>query len=116
MLDGELGRPGAGMDFQPTPFGPLVGFIVVVDVAQEEVTLGLVHDNADIGAYPHRPEMLVLGFVDAMELETRVGRIYLEIESGILDGLLRLNGEAGEAICKTIRDPEFRLSALFRFR
>jgi hypothetical protein len=66
FLDGfakcdELGGAGFGVDFKLAAFGPMVGGIVMIDVAEEKAVLRAVDDDADVESYPDRPEVGVFG-------------------------------------------------------
>ena len=80
------------MCFQPAPSGPVVSLVVMIDVAEQQAARRLVHDQADIGADAHRPEILVLGFLDLVELHPRVDRIELQVEGSRFGGLLLFTG------------------------
>jgi hypothetical protein len=40
----QLGGPGRRVPLDPPPLGPGIGIVVMVDVAQQKASLGLVHD------------------------------------------------------------------------
>ncbi|MCY1546435.1 hypothetical protein D9M68_824310 [compost metagenome] len=63
-------------------------------------------DDANVTAVPHRPETLVLRFVELVEAHTRVGGIQLQIEGCRFYGLLLFTRQASQAIGKSVRDPE----------
>ena len=46
----ELGRAGTGMGLQPAALRPVVGLVVVVDVAEQQAGLRAVGDDANVGA------------------------------------------------------------------
>jgi hypothetical protein len=73
----QLGGPGLRMGFQFPPFGPVVGVVVMADVTQKKAFVRPMNDQPKIAADPHRPEMLVLGLVQLVELHTRTGRVQL---------------------------------------
>ena len=60
------------------------------------------HDDADVAADPHRPEIRVLGIVDAMKLKSRPVRLGLQVEDGELRLLLlvarRLAERSGKGV------------------
>lgn len=102
----DLGGTGGGVGFDFAAFGPLVGFVVVVDVAEEEAAFGAMDDEADVAADTGAPEVFVFGFVEFVELDAGVGGVGLEVEDGDLDQLLLVAGEAGEAGGEGISDAE----------
>ena len=103
----KLRRASLRVGFQPPPLRPLVGFVVVIDVAQQEAAPRPVNDQPDIQAHPHRPEVGIFGLVELVELEPRLRRVQLEIEGRRLHRLLLIAGKLGEAVRKRIRNPEF---------
>ena len=78
------------MRLDPPALGPGVGIVVVADIGEEEARLGLVDDDADVAADPHRPEMRVAGAVDAVEVQPGCRRVHLQIERRGLGRLLLL--------------------------
>ena len=72
------------MRFQLPTLGPRVRAIVMIDVAEEEASVGPVDDEPDIAADANGPEPLVLRFIELMELQARMGRVQLEIEKKLL--------------------------------
>jgi hypothetical protein len=54
---------------------PIVGFVVVMDVAEQEAEVGPVDDEAEVAVSAREPEVAVLGFIDAVELKTRLCRV-----------------------------------------
>ncbi len=79
---------------------------MVADVAQQQAGGGLVDNDADIGAGPHRPEMRVLGAVELMEGQAGRGGVKLEVEGGGLCRLLLRPGQAGEGGGEGVGDAE----------
>lgn len=102
----QLRRTRPRMSLDPPPFGPRIGFVVVVDVAQQQAPLRLVDDQAEVAVDPDGPEARVLRPLDPMELQPRMRRVDLEIESRRLRRLLVLRLEPGEAGGERIGDPE----------
>ena len=80
------------MRFQLATLSPRICAIVMIDVAEEEARVGLMNDQADVGADPNRPETLVLRLVQLVEAEAGCGRIHLQIERRRLGGLLLVAG------------------------
>ena len=68
---------------------------MVIHVAQKEAGIGLVNNQPDIAANPNRPEVLVLGPINFVKLQTRVGGIHLQVESGGLHRLLLIDRKPG---------------------
>ena len=104
---------GAGLRvcFQLAPLGPFIGFIVVVDVAEQQTGVRFVYDQADVAADPHRPEVRIFRLVEFVQLHPRIGRVQLQVEGGGLDNFLFVTGKPGEAVGKGVGNPEFHLSA-----
>jgi hypothetical protein len=59
------------MGFDAPPLGPGIGLVVMVHIGEEQARRRLVHDDAQVAADAHRPEIRVLGAVDAVELQPR---------------------------------------------
>ena len=95
------------MRLQLAPFRPVVGLVVVIDVAEQEARLAPVNDQPDVAADPHRPEVLVLRLVELVEAHAGIGRVELQVEGRRLDGLLLVAGQAGEAVGEGVGDAEF---------
>ena len=55
---------------------------------------------------PHRPEILVFGFVEFVETQARIGRIQLQVKSRGFHDLLFLASEFGLAVGEGIGDAE----------
>ena len=68
------------MPFQPPSFGPLIGGVVMIDVAEEEAGSGPVDDQPDVATDPNGPEVLVLRPVDLVQLQPRMRRVHLQVE------------------------------------
>ena len=62
--------------------------------------------HADVAVDAHRPEVRVLGPVEAVETHARRRGAELQIERGRLDRLLLGAGEPGEAVGKGVGDAE----------
>src|SRR5688572_28163503 len=94
------------MRFQPATLGPRIRAIVMIDVAEEEAGVGLVDDEPDVGAYPDRPETLVLRLVQFVEAEAGRRRIHLQVERGGFYGLLLIACQASKALRECVGDKE----------
>ena len=95
----ELRGAGLRMRLELPSLGPAVGTIMMIDVAQQWPARRAMDDDADVSVDANGPEVLVFGFVEAMEAVAGVSRVHLEIEGGGLDGLL-LFGRRRQAICE----------------
>ena len=84
------------------------------DIGQEKACRRLVDDQPEVAAGPHRPEIRVAGAIDPMELQSRPGRVHLQVERRCLGGLLLLRLQAGESCREGVGYKEFhyRLSVL----
>jgi hypothetical protein len=65
----NLRSTSSRMGLNSSPFSPFICCVVVVNVANQKAVFRLVDDQTDVTAHPHRPEILVLGLVDAVELD-----------------------------------------------
>ena len=95
------------MGLQPPPRGPLIGLVVVIDIAQHEAAVHAVNDQPDVAGDPHGPEVLVPRLVELVQFHARLRRVELQVEGGGLDGLLLVAGQAGEAGGEGVGDAEF---------
>ena len=55
------------MRLELASLGPVVSLVVMVHVAKQKAPLRLMDDEPDIGAHPHRPEVLVPRLVELVE-------------------------------------------------
>jgi hypothetical protein len=99
------------MRLQLPPLGPVIGLVVVVDVAEKEACIAFMNDQPNIAARPHRPEVLVSRFIELVEAHAGVGGVDLQVESGRFDGFLLLAGQASEAISESVGDTEVHVAA-----
>ena len=95
------------MGFEFAAFGPVVGRVVVRDVAEEEAGIGAMDDDTEVEVDADGPEALVFGAVEFVELEAGLGGVDLEVESCGLGGFLLVAGEAGERGGEGVGDAEF---------
>ena len=95
------------MGFEFAAEGLVVGFIVVVSIAEQHTTFGAVEDKPEVQVYACGPEIAVFGFLDAVELKARVSGVELEVEGSGFDEALLIAGEAGQAVLKYVGDAEF---------
>jgi hypothetical protein len=100
---------GAGpwVRLQLAPFRPVIGPVVVVDVAEQEARIALVHDQANVAADPHRPEIPVPRLVQPVQAHAGVGRVELQVEGRGLGRSLLVAGQARQAIGEGVGDAEF---------
>jgi hypothetical protein len=75
-------------------------------VAEKKTVGGLENNQADIAAYPRRPEIFILRFIPLMKTLAGIRLIHLEVEGGRLDCLLFLTRQFGEAVGKCVCDAE----------
>ena len=99
----QLCCAGFRMRFQFAPLRPVIGLVVVIDVAEQQARLAPVNDQPDVAAHPHRPEILVLRLVELVEAHAGIGRIELQVERRRLDGLA-LARQPGEAVGEGVGD------------
>ena len=64
------------------------------------------HDQADVAADAHRPEVLVPRVIQLVEAQSGIGRIDLKVERRGLDRLLLVARQAGEAVGEGVGDAE----------
>ena len=74
------------------------------------------HDQPDVAADPHRPEVLVLAPCRAYGTHAGIGRVELQVERRRLDGFLLVAGQSGEAVGEGVGDAEFHQAASQRLR
>ena len=92
------------MCLQLAAFGPLVGSVVMIDVAEQQAALRAMDDQPDVAADTHGPEVFVFGFVELVELHARIGRIKLQVERCRLHGFLLVTGEPRETVGESVGD------------
>ena len=71
------------------------------------------HNQSEVAAHANRPEIVVLCLFEFVELQTRMGRVHLQVKRCGFDSLLLLTRQSGKAVCKGIRDAEFHFQAQF---
>ena len=68
------------------------GIVVVAYIGEQQARNRLMHNDPDVATDANRPEIRVLGFVDAVELEPRPVRLSLQVENRELHLLLLVAG------------------------
>ena len=92
------------MGLKSSSLGPVVGFVVVIDVAKQKTLVCLVNNQPDVAADPHGPEVLVLRLVELVETHARIGRIELQVEGCGFDGFLFLFRQTGKTVGESVGD------------
>ena len=92
----DLDRAGRRMRLDPPPLGPGIGFVVMIDIGDEQAVFRLVHDQSQIAADAYRPEIRVLRLVDPVERQALAGGIDLQIDDRRLDRLRLRRGQSGQ--------------------
>ena len=105
----ELRSSSRRVYFQFSPLGPMVGVVVVIDVAEQEVGVGLVDDQPDVAAHAHRPEVLVPRPIQLVQTQARLRRVQLQVEGRGFHRFLLVVGQAGQAVGEGIGDAEVHL-------
>jgi len=103
----ELGRSRFGVSFEFAAFRPMIGVVVMADIAEQETGFGAVQDEADVTGNSNGPEALVLSLVEFVKLEAGVGGIELQVEGRGFRGFLLVASETGQAFGEGIGDTEF---------
>ena len=106
----DLHRAGTGMGLHSAAMRPLVGVVVVVDVAQRHAVARLVDDYADVLIHTGGSKAAVPGSLNAVHPESGAHRIGLQIEHCRLDCCLLARAQLREARCKRGGDPELHQS------
>src|SRR5437867_2257951 len=101
------------MDLQLSALRPLVGFVMVIDVAEQEAFTALVDNQPDVAADPHGPEVWIFRLVQLVQLQAGSRRVELQVESGRLYGFLFVAGEAGQTVSKRVCNSEFHRLRLY---
>lgn len=101
------------MDFQLASLGPLIGLVVVIDIAQQQTIGRFMDDHPNIAAHPYRPKALVPGLVELVKAHARMGRVDLQIKGRCFDGLLLITVEFGEAVGEGVGDAKIHHYYLF---
>ena len=68
----------------------------MADIGQQEARLGLVDDDADVAADPHRPEMRIAGRSMRWKLQPWRRRVHLQVECRSLGSLLLCRRQPGQ--------------------
>ena len=95
-----------GMGFDLVPQSPVVGRVVMVDVAQHYAALNTMEDQPDVTAGAGRPEVLVLDVVAPVALQTRVEGITLKFKASMFGGFLLFSTELLQARLKCVSEKE----------
>lgn len=103
----KLRCAGGRVHFQLAPLGPLIGLVVVIDIAEQQTASGLVDDQTNVTADTHRPEVRVFGSVELVEAHAVASRVNLQVERGGLGGLLLVARQARQAGGEGVSDAEF---------
>jgi hypothetical protein len=80
------------------------------DIGQEEAGRGLVDDQPQVAAGPHRPEVWVAGAINPMELQPRACRVHLQVKRRGLGRLLLLRLQTGEGGREGVGYAKFHVS------
>lgn len=72
-------------------------------------------DQANVQAYPYRPEILVTGLIQLVKAHARIRRVHLLVEDRGLDRLLLVAGQAGKAAGEGFGDAEIYLYPMSHF-
>ena len=102
----KLGGAGRGVGDQLAPFGPLVGFVVVIHVAEQQALPGPMDDHPDVAIDPDGPEPGIAGSIQLVESVPRLCRVQLQIEGGGLRHLLLVTGQLGQTAGEGVGDEE----------
>ena len=78
----------------------------MVDVAEHHAALNLMEDQPDVTAGAGRPEVLVLDVVEAVALQTRIGRVDLQLKGGELGSFLLFSTELLKAGLEAVGEEE----------
>ena len=92
----DLNCAGPGVRLYAAALGPGVGGVVVVDIGDQQAGARLVQDQPDVAPDARGPEVRIFRLVDPVHLQSRCGRIELQVHYRQLDGLLLLRRQAGE--------------------
>lgn len=107
----ELCCTRGGMGFEFAPFGPVIGVVVMTNIADEEAALALMYDQADVAADAHRCKVGILHAVKFVKAHARAGRVDLQIKDCGLDRFLLVVGEFGKAVYECVGNAKFHLSS-----
>ena len=102
----QLRSAGARMRLQLATLSPRVGRIVMTHIGEEQAARRPVDDQPHIAADADRPEVLVLGLVQFVELHPQRGRVHLKIKCRRLDGLRLVARQLRQAIGEGVGDSE----------
>ena len=102
----DLGGTGDGMGFDLAARSPVVGGVVMVDVAEHHAALNPMEDQPDVTAGAGRPEVLISDVVEPVALKTRVSRVDLQLEGGELGSFLLFSTELLKAGLEAVGEEE----------
>lgn len=102
----QLRRAGLRVRLQLPPFRPVIGVVMMADIAQEHAFRRPVNDEPDVAADTNGPEIRIPGLVQLMEPHARTGGIQLEVKGRRLDELLLFVVQLCEAVGKGVGDTE----------
>ena len=105
----ELGGAGPGMHLNPAAFGPGVSLVMAGDVAQQEIVVGLVDDDAQAVVDPDGPEIRVPAVLHPVETQPGCRAVELQVKGGGLGRLLLPGRQAEQAGGEAVGDTEFQL-------
>jgi hypothetical protein len=92
------------MCFQRPVLGPAAGLVMVIDVAQSQAGIGLVHDHTHVAADTHGPNVWTSRLVELVQWHAGLRRVQLPVEGGGVDRLLLLAGQPPEALGARVGD------------
>ena len=105
----ELRRAGLRVRLQLAPLGPVVGVVVVVDVAEQQAVGGPVDDQPDVALTRTDQKFLSFARSSLWKLKPGLAGIELQVEGGRLDRLLLVAGQPCEAVGEGVGDAEVHL-------
>ena len=92
-------------------FRPLIRLVVMIDVAQQQASSGLVNDQTNVPTHADGPEVRIFRFRKFVKLQTRMTWIQLEIKRRSLYGLLLVARQSGKAVSERVCNSEFHFGS-----